>query len=255
MQRVEPTSRVGLGRPVQRVLQGTDRMRGRTSPDSGTSHNGTHRAPPSQRHARTKQRPFPHRRLCCPAARPVLRPPPTPSRRVSTSRLRTGYRARPVHATAGRFGRGGPLQFPPPPSQRSASLTPGSPSRLPPGINTASMAFAVCCAARLSLRSNDAADFASRYGPLSCSPCRGIRRWASTRPVSRPSRQPATGLPGDYPDRTHTGRRRRASDQVTTAGRSPPDHWTHQRAGPEESRRRLEDLIGPPQLGRPQQRW
>ena len=42
-------------------------------------------------------------------------------------------------------------------------------------------------------------------------PPRGFRRWASTRPVSRPSRQPATGPPGSYPDRTHTGRRRRAS--------------------------------------------
>src|SRR5687767_9522644 len=58
--------------------------------------------------------------------------------------------------------------------------------------------------------STDAAGFAIRYGPLICFPRRGFRRWASTRPVSRPSRQPATGPPGSYPDRTHTGRRRRA---------------------------------------------
>ena len=45
----------------------------------------------------------------------------------------------------------------------------------------------------------------------------------ATGPVSRPSRQPATGLPGNYPDRTSTGRRRRASDQVTTARQSAPD--------------------------------
>ncbi|HWG98775.1 MAG TPA: hypothetical protein VNV66_05515, partial [Pilimelia sp.] len=38
-------------------------------------------------------------------------------------------------------------------------------------------------------------------------------------------RQPATGLPGDYPDRTHTGRRRRASDHVMAAGQPPPDRW------------------------------
>ena len=57
---------------------------------------------------------------------------------------------------------------------------------------------------------NDAAGFASRYGPPSCSPQRGFRRWASTRPVSRPSRQPATGPPGSYPDGTHTRWRRRA---------------------------------------------
>ena len=58
--------------------------------------------------------------------------------------------------------------------------------------------------------SNDAAGFALCYGPLICFPHRGFRRWASTRSVSRPSRQPATGPPGSYPDRTFTGKRRRA---------------------------------------------
>jgi hypothetical protein len=48
----------------------------------------------------------------------------------------------------------------------------------------------------------------------SVAPHQGFRRWASTRPVSRPGRQPATGPPGSYPDRTHTGRRRRACDQA-----------------------------------------
>jgi hypothetical protein len=41
-------------------------------------------------------------------------------------------------------------------------------------------------------------------------PQKGFRRWASARPVSRPSRQPATGPPGSYPDGTHTRWRRRA---------------------------------------------
>ena len=45
-QRVEPSPGIGLGRPVKRMLQGTDRIRGRPSPDGGTSRNGTHRAPP-----------------------------------------------------------------------------------------------------------------------------------------------------------------------------------------------------------------
>ncbi len=36
-QRVEPSPGVSLGRPVQRMLQGTDRIQGRTSPDGGTS--------------------------------------------------------------------------------------------------------------------------------------------------------------------------------------------------------------------------
>jgi hypothetical protein len=74
-------------------------------------------------------------------------------------------------------------------------------------IFTASMAFAVNRPARLS---------------LSCFPLKGFRRRAPTRPVSRPGRQPATGLPGEYPDRTFTGRRRRAADQVVIAGQPPP---------------------------------
>src|SRR5215471_1851464 len=79
-------------------------------------------------------------------------------------------------------GRGGPLQFPPPLSERSMSSTPGSPSRLPSRIFTASMAFTLKIGARLSLipphdgEIDDAADFASRYGPLGRSPQRGFRR-------------------------------------------------------------------------------
>jgi site-specific DNA recombinase len=45
-QRVEPTSGIGLGRPVKRVLQGSDRIQRRTSASGGTSRIGTHQAPP-----------------------------------------------------------------------------------------------------------------------------------------------------------------------------------------------------------------
>jgi hypothetical protein len=64
-QRMKPSPGIGLGRPVQRMLQGTDRIQTGSS-SGGTRHAGTHRAPPSQHDASTKQRPFPHRRLCCP---------------------------------------------------------------------------------------------------------------------------------------------------------------------------------------------
>src|SRR5215472_6069331 len=53
-------------------------------------------------------------------------PPGTPP----ASRLLTGYRTARSTGTGARFGRGGPPQFPPPPSERSAPLTPDSPSRL-----------------------------------------------------------------------------------------------------------------------------
>ena len=46
-QRMKPSPRIGLGRPVKRVLQGTNRIQ--HGPRSGgTSQIGTHRAPPSQ---------------------------------------------------------------------------------------------------------------------------------------------------------------------------------------------------------------
>ena len=59
---------------------------------------------------------------------------------------------------------------------------------------------------------------------------KGFRHWTPTRPVSRPSRQPATGLPRDYPDRTYTGRR--ASDQVMIAGQPSPDALGARTFGP-----------------------
>ena len=79
--------------------------------------------------------------------------------------------------------------------------------------------------------SNDAAGFASRYGPLSCSPHRGFRHWASTRPVSKPSRQSATGPPGSYPDRTPTGKQRRADEPRSPIQGHLQFCWAHERPG------------------------
>ena len=107
--------RVLLGRHRHPVGQGRHLPRNRLA-DAQNVHSGW---------------PFPPRRLCCPAARPVLRPPPTPSRRPARfpapHRLLGGAGRR---APQARFGRGGPPQFPPPPSERSAPRTPDSPSRL-----------------------------------------------------------------------------------------------------------------------------
>ena len=65
-ERVEPSPGNGLGRPVKRMLQGTDRIRNGLL-RGGTSHDGTHRATSkNEQYASTKQRPFPHRRFCCP---------------------------------------------------------------------------------------------------------------------------------------------------------------------------------------------
>ena len=145
-----------------------------------------------------------------------------------TSRLLTGYRAGLVggHREPASAGEGLP-------SSRRHLLNVPRPLRrgVPRGcisrIFTASMAFTVNNAARLSLNVYRRGRLRLTLRTAQLLPPCGFRRWAPARPVSRPDRQPATGLPGDYPDRTFTGRRRRASDQVITAGRSPPDLWAH----------------------------
>src|SRR4051812_23025352 len=140
--RMKSTSGIGLGRPVERVLQGSNRIGRSRSRSGGTSRNGTHRAPPSHHDASTKQRPFPHRRLCCPLgsigttaasdALPAGRPLPEVIG-YRTPRSDNIFRRLP--------GQGGPPQFPPPLSERSAPHTPGSSSRLQSRSYTASLAF------------------------------------------------------------------------------------------------------------------
>ena len=102
---MEPSARVGLGRPVQRMLQGPNPV----VPDSGkggTSRHGTHPIPPAAPHEQSSG-PSQHRRLCCPTARPVLRPPPTPSRPPPTPGSTPVIGRRRPRLSAARFGRGG----------------------------------------------------------------------------------------------------------------------------------------------------
>ena len=223
-QRVEPASGIGLGRPVQRVLQGTHLIQPRTSAVGGTSRRiGTHRAPPSTSARIGEAGVLPSPPVLLPGRLKQyydpLRRPPGPLPLPGSSPV-IGHDAPP--GLRSQVGRGGPLQFPPPLSERSEPLTPGDPSRLhlqdlhrfhglrpsPPGSASPRP--------RPPARSvNDAAGFTSRYGPHSCTPPnRGARRWAPAPPVSRRHRQPATGLPDDYPDRTSTGKRRRAYGPV-----------------------------------------
>jgi hypothetical protein len=55
---------------------------------------------------------------------------------------------------------------------------------------------------------------------ISLLPLQGSRHWASTPPVSRRSRQSATGPSWHYPGRTSTGKRRRAYEQQGSAATS-----------------------------------
>jgi hypothetical protein len=135
-QRMKPSSGIGLGRPVQRVLQGTHLIHRNPVHDSssiggGTSRHGTHRAPP-QSSTRI------HEAVALPSPAVML------SARLNQYydhlRRPPGWLALPGSSPViGRHapaeprslpGRGGPLQFPPPLSERSEPPTPGSPSRL-----------------------------------------------------------------------------------------------------------------------------
>src|SRR5215471_7035627 len=180
------------------MLQGTDRISRDTPARSlrgGTSTHGTHRAPPDRRAHRRSSGPSHHRRLCCPAAQPVLRPPPTPTRPA------IHFPGSPVigrHAPMTRFrrspGRGGPPQFPPPPSTRSAPHTPGSPSRLRfqalrrfHGLRPDFVRLGTPCSR-------------PRAGPLTTPQA---SRHATDRIVAPPYRAFDAGLrPGPFPDQT-----------------------------------------------------
>ena len=95
----------GLGRPVHACCKARTGSAGHPGPIPSRSDipSGTHRAPPQQYSASTKQRPFPHRRLCSPPAQAyygrLRRPPgrdPLPGCRLWTPRsgdTSAGHRA------------------------------------------------------------------------------------------------------------------------------------------------------------------
>ena len=121
-----------------------------------------------------KQGSFARDRLCCPARHHYYDPLRLPLGCRPLPRS-TGYRTARSGSPQDR-GRGGPLQFPRCPSDRSTSPTPGGPSAPAPGSLVPSVAFAKSTQARLlhfpaasAGILDDAADFASCCGPASCS--------------------------------------------------------------------------------------
>ena len=167
----------------------------------GLAISGTHRPFPV-RDAWTKQRPFPHRGFCCPVGSsgttaasdslPARHPLPGSS---------PVYRARRSDDNLRRpSGRGGPPQFPPPPSERSEPHTPGGSSGLRfqalrpfRGLRPDDPGSAPPLSCPAGRRVDDAAGFASCCRPLSCSPKRAFD--AGLRPGPLPDRA-ASLLPG-----------------------------------------------------------
>ena len=107
IERVEPSSGVGLGRPVKRPLQDLDLVC-----CGGTSHEGTHRTLPCAEAHRRSRGPSLTGGCVVRPAQAVLRPPPTPTRHDTHFPAQTGYRTRRSGGTRRPPGRGGPPQFP-----------------------------------------------------------------------------------------------------------------------------------------------
>ena len=189
---------IGLGRPVQRMLQGTNRISRDTPARSlrgGTSPSGTHRAPPQQCCASTKQRPFPSPQvvLSCGSAGTTAASDAHPASDPLPGLA--GYRTpRSGDTSAGhRAGEGLP-------SSRRHYLNVPRPIRrgVPDGcasrLFTASMAFTVISAARLPLLPP------TRAGPLTTLQ---ISRNAADCPVAPPNRAFDAGLrTRPFPDET-----------------------------------------------------
>src|SRR5215211_3521180 len=90
-----------------------------------------------------------HRRLCCPAGSSGTTTPSDALPARCDFPLEQLYAPAPPRPQA--RGRGGPPQFPPPPSARSAPLTPGGSSTVHARLFPSSMAFALLLRARLLL--------------------------------------------------------------------------------------------------------
>src|SRR5215218_6423329 len=238
IERVEPSSGVGLGRPVERSLQITDLVL-----LGGTSHDGHSPVLPCARRvdeaaALPSPRVLLSRRLKRYYGR-LRRLPGTPPLPGRCAGYRTGLLRRNRSQPP---GRGGPPQFSPPPSERSAPPTPGGTSGLRSRLYTPSVAFAVTIAARLLLVP------AHRRGPLTT---RQASLHATDRSVAPPRGAFDAGLrPGPFPDRaasllpgllaaTRTGLPPAGDDELMLDQVTSNDHlqpWAHTGMWPERSR-------------------
>ena len=143
---MEPTCAVLLGTAIEHALQSSNGIQTIGLSDGPSRHVGTHQRPSLRRRASMKQGPFAQGRLCCPARRHYYDPLRLPLGRRPLPGV-TGYRPTRSRPPQGR-GRGGPLQFPRQPSDRSTSPTPEGSSTSAPGSRTSSMAFTKSTQAR-----------------------------------------------------------------------------------------------------------
>ena len=151
---------------------------------------------------------FPPAGLCCPCHHRYYDPIRRPSDFGATSRV-CGYTHRLLPGPQSR-GRGGPPQFPCPPSNHPAPPTPeGSSAPASPGLQRLPWPSPIC--ERLGTLSSlhELQDSLNAAGWSVAHPPTGFDAALRRRVFPRRRRQPATGPPGSYPDRTCTGWRTR----------------------------------------------
>jgi hypothetical protein len=161
---------------------------------------------------------LPPDRAPLPGGHPPTRPAPTARRGpvIGTTLPAAAHRSLP--------GRAGPPQFPPPLSEPSPPLRRGVPRGRPPGRHRfhgrhrGSRGPALPCPPHGG-QGNGAAGPASCHGPSGCLPTGQVTLGFDAGRSPR-RRQPATGPPGSYPDRTSTGKRRRACTDAQPYTRS-----------------------------------
>ena len=170
---VKATCSVLLGAAIKHALKGSNGVQAVGLSDGSSRVLGTHQRSSQHCRAPMKQGPFARDRLCCPARHHYYDPLRLPLGCRPFPGV-TGYRQARSRSPQIR-GRVGPLQFPRHPSDRSTPPTPEGPSPPAPRSQMASMAFAKSIQARHPLAPpkagslDDAAGFASCYGPASCS--------------------------------------------------------------------------------------
>jgi len=160
-----------------------------------------------------KQGPFAQNRLCCPVRRHYYDPLRLPLGRLPLPGF-TGYSQACSRSPQDR-GRGGPLQFPRQPSERSTSPTPEGPSTPAPGSEVSSMAFAKSTQARLPHVPGLPGALTTLQTSLNAAD-RSVAPLRFDPGLSTETGSFATGDPGVSPGRTCTGWLSQACRSVTS---------------------------------------
>src|SRR5512142_1644754 len=228
-QRVEPTFPVVLGTAVKHALQGTHGIQAIDLSNGPSRHRGTHQRPSPPRRTSVKQGPFAHAGLCCPRRSIATT---TPSVSLSAGRHFPGPPViggpapdpRRIGAEEGLSSSRDTLLTVPRPLRRRVLRRPLQVPKRLPWPSPDPHRLGTLCSPPTGGSLNDAADFATRCGPISCStPLR-------PQPLNRTRRLRYRGpwrLPGPDFHRLATASLSPGYVMTTPSKSWRPGCWTH----------------------------